>query len=233
MHERGDKALSTLREALMEIGFEDPAQAFCFFDSDFSGLITPNELTIGLRRLHLEHLSVPELGWALEGGGMRDDRVMFTEWMRNVGWGEFGGAVSAKSIVGQNRALDAAMLVHRRTNRRVLAKAGKRAYQANAKAAARARLLGQEARPAVSPSKLAGAAKRPGSTKAEVSKFDAGGTPIRIDEFSLPMGFSQPLTYHWTPDPTYRHPSYRDELHGTGKLASSLGQCVVACGATN
>lgn len=127
MNAKGAAALSSLRAALQECGFHDPAQAFAFFDTHDSGLITNTQLKVGLRRLQLDHLlGNDELAWALEGGGMRDNRVMFSEWMRNVGWGEFGGPTSASAIVAQNAALDAAMLVQNATTRRVLARAQSR-----------------------------------------------------------------------------------------------------------
>lgn len=115
-----DTALRKLQEELQRAGFANPSEAYCFFDADGgkSSVISHVDLVVGLRRLKIDHLfDLDVLQWALEGGGMRDNACMYSEWMRNVAWGEHRG----QGIVEQNAALDEANHRRRLINRRILA----------------------------------------------------------------------------------------------------------------
>lgn len=115
-----DAALSRLQEELQLAGFENPSEAYCFFDADGgkSSVISHVDLVVGLRRLKIDHLfDLDVLQWALEGGGMRDNACMYSEWMRNVAWGEYRG----QGIVAENAALDEANQRRRLIKRRILA----------------------------------------------------------------------------------------------------------------
>ena len=90
---------------------------------------------VGLRRLKIDHLfDLDVLQWALEGGGMRDNACMYSEWCRNVAWGEWKGA----GIVKENAALDDANHRRRLIMRRVLAGVKERALAAKAEEAEKA-----------------------------------------------------------------------------------------------
>lgn len=113
-------ALRRLQQELQVAGFENPSEAYCFFDADGgkSSVISHVDLVVGLRRLKIDHLfDLDVLQWALEGGGMRDNACMYSEWMRNVAWGKHRG----RGIVAENAALDEANQRRRLIKRRVLA----------------------------------------------------------------------------------------------------------------
>ncbi len=115
-----DAALSKLQQELQLAGFANPSEAYCFFDADGgkSSVVSHVDLVVGLRRLKIDHIfDLDVLQWALEGGGMRDNACMYSEWMRNVAWGEYRG----QGIVAENAALDEANQQRRLIKRRILA----------------------------------------------------------------------------------------------------------------
>ena len=129
MNAAHSRELRKLQDELRRCGFANPAEAYCFFDVDGgkSSVISHVDLVVGLRRLKIDHLfDLDVLQWALEGGGMRDNACMYSEWCRNVAWGEWKGA----GIVKENAALDDANHRRRLIMRRVLAGVKERALAA-------------------------------------------------------------------------------------------------------
>ena len=138
-----DAALRRLQEELQVAGFENPSEAYCFFDADGgkSSVISHVDLVVGLRRLKIDHLfDLDVLQWALEGGGMRDNACMYSEWMRNVAWGRHRG----RGIVAENAALDEANQRRRLIKRRVLAGVKEREQKRAAAEAAAAKAQAAE-----------------------------------------------------------------------------------------
>ena len=86
-------------------------------DGGKSSVVSHVDLKVGLRRLKIDHLfDLDALQWALEGGGMRDNACMYSEWMRNVAWDPFIGL----GIIAELAAIDAANNQRRLIMRRVL-----------------------------------------------------------------------------------------------------------------